>query len=391
MPGSDSSSNHLVPPTGIEATPLATSPGCTSASTPARPPSPSTSPSTTSSSRTIAPAGSATNGNAAEHGNIAAITTATGTTSSQPAPGPSSHDSTSPDPRLGSNGTDPPAGPTVKQDWTPTWLRSRYLAGFFVATLSLISAIIVLMILSRNWKGITQVKGSGTDFFSYEIGIGLSWTSLPVLIFSGYGMAYLAVVNASGDRQPYVELYDEEGQEEGASFESSISLDYRSHNMFTKVWFAFKRRHLLLLIGFILAPVVTLFQTSLASHFFEAIDVIQSRPASVSVNTQFDSKGFTPRSQLIPIFELVTSTLIYGASAFPWTMSQYSFQNFSKPTFSERMVKSNNFSIKTTAYFAELDCKALRYNVDYTLTNASDTGVLELKGRDRGCPLSALF
>jgi hypothetical protein len=249
-------------------------------------------------------------------------------------------------------------------------------------TVGTIGAIATLSIISNRRQGIARVTGKTITIANYQVGPGLAWTTLPVFLFSLYGMAFGAVVGACADRQPYVELFD---QGDGASLEQSILLDYRAYNFVTKPWKAGRRKHPLLVVAFIFAPIVTILLSSVAAHLLYATAVTTTVPRAVTKATAFNQTGFTARTDLVPIFDIVSSTRVYGGAAPDWTTFEYSMQDFSNPTVPREAFGSANFSVETMAYSATLNCSVLDRS-QFTLTPG--LGAWNFEATDRGCQLS---
>jgi hypothetical protein len=109
------------------------------------------------------------------------------------------------------------------------------------------------------------------------------------------------------------------------------------------------------------------------------------REKGTSIVAATDRTGFTARRDLVPIFDIVSSTRVYGGAAPDWTTFEYSMQGFSNPTVPREAVGSANFSVETMAYSATLDCSVLDRS-QFTLTPGLDGWNFE--ATDRGCQLS---
>ena len=276
-------------------------------------------------------------------------------------------------------GTNPP----VPKEWISIWLRLPVLISLFLLTIGALAAIVGLVIISNQRNGIAQVSNRAIPIANYKVGPGLAWTTLPVFLFSLYNLAFKAVIAALSDRQPYVELWD---RGDGAPVKQSILLDYRVCPIFLKPWLAMRRKHPLLVVGFFFSA-IDLLLASLAAHLFEATAVATSGLSIVTQNTSSNQAGFTYKTDLVPVFDLVLATLVYGGIYPDWTTSKYSFQNFSTPAIPPAAIQSSNFSALTMAYSAELDCSILNES-QYSV--APFTGGWNFTAVDRGCPLSYL-
>jgi hypothetical protein len=208
-----------------------------------------------------------------------------------------------------------------EKEWVSKWLWSRVLVLFFLITIVIIAAIVALCVISEQQNGVVPVTVSQRNTIAnYELGISLTWTTLPVFLLTLFGMTFSAIMNACSSRQPYVELWN---QAKGATSEQSILLDYQACNLFERLWRAMKLRHPLLFVGFIFVPIVNLFLPSLAAHLFDPVIVAKTLPGIVTQNTTFNSSGITAQTDLAPIFDIVLSTLVYSAVPLLWTTPNY--------------------------------------------------------------------
>ena len=224
----------------------------------------------------------------------------------------------------------PPMANPSEMEWRDNWLHPGRLAVLFLVTLGIIGTIATCSVISREKNGIVQVSDSTITIDNYKVGPALAWTTLPVFLITLYGMAFGAVVAACSSRQPYAELWAQD-QDSGSPLNQSILLDYRAHSMWTQPWVAIKNKHLLLVIAIIFASIVNLLLTSLAAHLFDSVIVDTSVPRTVMQNTTFNPSGFTYRTDLVPIFDIVSSTLVYRGTPPAWTTSSYSMLTFPIP------------------------------------------------------------
>lgn len=228
------------------------------------------------------------------------------------------------------------------------------------------------------------MRSSPFAFANFSIRLGFLWTSIPVLLFNLYNLWFKAVVTACADRQPYVELYR---QNDGASFDQSVLLDYRAPWAIKKPWIAIKRKHPLLLIGFIFSYVLTVALNSLAAHLLVADTVVTTFPSQVAQDTAFNQSGFGARSDLVSIFDVVSSTLIFGGTFPAWTTSKYCLERFPSPTIPKATKGTGNFSVEISAYSANLSCVILNPS-NYTLNFNETQSQWDFTAEDRGCSSS---
>jgi hypothetical protein len=272
------------------------------------------------------------------------------------------------------------------EEWKDGWLRPPTLAAMFLVTIGLIRTIPALCVLSTQRNGIAQVNDSVVTIIKYAVRPALAWASLPVFLVTLYGLAFAAVVAACSTRQSYVELRTE-NEESGAGINQSILLDYNFYWSFRQPCIAWKNKHSLLIVAFTFTPIAKVILPSLTAHLFNATIVNTDVSSVVTQNTTFDPSRFTYRTDLVPIFDIFSSTLVYGGISPAWTTFNYSIMNFSNPPIPRRSTRSSNFSVNTTAYSANLDCVVLDES-QYSLTLTSDGQGWQFQGLDRGCPLT---
>jgi Protein of unknown function (DUF3433) len=220
-------------------------------------------------------------------------------------------------------------------------------------------------------------------------GRGLLWTALPATLFSLYKIGFDMVVSASAERQPFVELYGTD--EHGASAETSILLDYRSMSPVKGWLIAFRNKHYLLGFCFLLSLVLQLGVTPLSSHLLTADSIVSNSSVTVTQDTFFDSEtGFTAETDISPILDSVAATRIDGGDPPPWTDLDQAFQSFSIPDFPHDTDSLTNFSVKTTAFSASLDCSIINSSQYETRLrqDGSESGTLFFSAMDRGCQLN---
>jgi Protein of unknown function (DUF3433) len=274
------------------------------------------------------------------------------------------------------------------KEWKDDWLRLPRLAFLFLITIALCGTLPALCVLSRERNGLLQVSDAPITIVKYVVSPALAWTSLPVLLVTLYGMALASVVTAALTRQPYVELWAE-NEGNGSGLKQSILLDYKSYWLGKQLWVALKNRHLLLFVAITFTSIAKILLPSLTAHLFDATVVSTEVASVVTQNTSFNDTGFTYRTDLVPIFDIVSSTLVYGGIPPVWTTFNYSILNFSNPAIPKGNTGPNNFSVNTMAYSANLNCTVLD-KTQYNLTpNAQGW---QFQGADdRGCPLTEAF
>lgn len=237
-----------------------------------------------------------------------------------------------------------------------------------LVTVFLIGAVIGLAVFSRNNHGIASadlsLEVSTSVIPDFEIGIGLLWTFLPVLIFEIYALTVAAVVKAAAVRQPYIELREQgENQHWGAAAEKSILLDYQSYWPPLAPVKALRYNHYMLAFGFTIMLLLNLILTSLASHLFFATSISLSRGVDVQRAFTFASPlnddAFGYQDSLTPTMDIVASTLIYGDKPIAWTTLNESFLPVSLEQSKGSAAVPKNLTVPAVAYSVSMDCKVL--------------------------------
>ena len=121
---------------------------------------------------------------------------------------------------------DEDANSAPPKHYIATWLKKRTLIPMIIVTASMIGAIIALCVVSAVKRGLARVDDRSITLANFQVGLGLTWTSLPTFLFTIYGLLIRAIMKAIGTRQPFVELWD---QDLGAPAEKSVLLDYNAY------------------------------------------------------------------------------------------------------------------------------------------------------------------
>ena len=258
------------------------------------------------------------------------------------------------------------------------WLRKRTLISVIIVTAFMIGALIALCVVSARKRGFTSVDDRSITFINFQVALGLTWTFLPSLIFTSYGIVIRGIMKAIGTRQPFVELCD---QGLGAPAEKSIFLDYYAYPFYEQWFKAIKNKHHLVASGIKIAW-TTHVAASLAARLFTPVLVSRDFERTVQQESNFNNSAFLASSDIATVLDTVASTQIYGGELPPWTTSTYSLLNFTEPKVSSGTIGLSNFSIATTAYSADVDCVALPSS-QFTLTSQGQGWLFEAV--DRGC------
>jgi hypothetical protein len=267
-------------------------------------------------------------------------------------------------------------------------LRYPFLIFLIVVTVLFAAGIIILTVSSHKNSGFASVSTPSGRLADFIWGRGLLWTALPAILFSIYRIPVDMAVSAMADRQPFAELH--RSRQPAASAEVSVLLDYRSISPF-KCWLvAFRNKHYLLGVCFLLSLVFQLGVTPLSSYLLTTNPIVSNTSTVVTQDTFFDSdEGFTATTDLRPVFDTVAATQIGGGNPPAWTDLNEAFQSFSTPMVTHDTISVTNFSAETEAFSASLDCSVLdpsQYDVRLRQDNP-DSGTLFFSATDRGCPL----
>ncbi|KIW70768.1 hypothetical protein PV04_03009 [Phialophora macrospora] len=269
------------------------------------------------------------------------------------------------------------------KEWTPFWLTPHGLLAFLLFDLGLMGGVVAVKVASHSRHGLADVSNSSKAVLNYQVGQSLWWTFFPVLIFQIFGLYFAAVVDALGERQPFVALR----RPGGSTTKTSILLDYRGKVAAVRPWTAVRNKHWMLSVSFLATLLVSLFLSSLASHLFIANTIPMVGTELTRLSSTFQPLDFGYDSDLTPVLDVVSSTLVYGGLFPAWTTSNKSFQSFDRPAMSLKPSTLASYVANTTAYSARLQCRSLAKG-EYVLDPAADGDGLTFGAQDHGCDFS---
>ena len=278
------------------------------------------------------------------------------------------------------------------KEWKSWKIRGGTLLSLSFVTICMIAAILALDTYARANSGFKVATSQSNAFASFIWQKGYLWTILPTLLFSIYRILIDAIVSASSDRQPFVEL----GREEGSSPEKSVLLDYRTYSPGQREYRAFRNKHYHLLLAFILSFVLGVAVLPLSAHLLFELNTTIRSTVTVQQDTFFDSTGgYSLSIDLLPIYDTVAATLIYGGSYPAWTDSSNAYQPFSIPPTVRDGTQSANVTAVISAQSASLSCVDLdaqehNLSVRYTPSSTAE-GEIFVTAIDRGCPININF
>jgi hypothetical protein len=267
--------------------------------------------------------------------------------------------------------------------------------------ISIIVTIIVLDRLSARNGGIVTVPNIEPSSSILSLLVtpkirqyyGLLWTSLPSFIFTLYSLTWAAVVAASYERQPFIEL------RRGGNARRTIMLDYRAYPGFYNWVLAFMHDHIHIGCAMLLNLIVSVAVVPLSAHLFVALASTHQSSVSLSFATQYNDSLTIARTNLQPFIDIATAVHAYGSTPPAWMTTEYAFAPFSTTTTTSSSSRgsSANLSATTDAYSAYLDCQALdsgSYMVSYDdqgTEQGNDVGTVTIEFSDRSCSVQLLL
>ncbi|KAK3368815.1 hypothetical protein B0T24DRAFT_680890 [Lasiosphaeria ovina] len=297
----------------------------------------------------------------------------------------------------------------------PLSLRETGLGANIALQLAILSGIVALWIVSSKRNGIVAVPDTPSSLFDSS-GVSMStarlwtyallWTFLPTFILSRYRDCFGGVLDELKSSQPTMELCSPSGawdptchapgcgkehrwegkwelytplrflpvivkyhhrmirkRRQRATPQQTILLDYGSLGYSLPIynaWRALRNRHFL-----VAACMLVKSALSVASALASSILAVATVVTSVSVTLHADSYVFdswdlsstySNTTSLRPAFDLVSATVVNGASPLAWMTPSHSFRPF-YGDFSPETLSS--VTALTTAYSATLDCDIL--------------------------------
>ncbi|KAK4444801.1 hypothetical protein QBC34DRAFT_414352 [Podospora aff. communis PSN243] len=287
-----------------------------------------------------------------------------------------------------------------EKPWSPWQLqRHRGLAGLLAVQILTITTINLLLGLSFQQSGFITVPdppsflANNPDLTKALWSSGFMWTFFPTLWMQGYGMFWDSVTDAMAERQPFVSMGSSKPQEK----KQGPTLEYQSHSSWTNVFRAFKHRHKTLGVFLALSLLWGVVCVPLTSFLFTDVPVVFNNTELVLQPKRFNGFGFSVKTDMRQILEVVSATEIYDANRLPWTTGTFAFPPFYPPdNIMQALDKdSNNMTISTVAYSASLDCQQLftttapsgeeRY--DYAFNSSKNLYTFPVI-QDRGCKIT---
>jgi hypothetical protein len=251
-----------------------------------------------------------------------------------------------------------------------------------------ISLVIIIIALERissmrnGLRSVPRISASTVSPFSISniLNYGLLWTALPSFVLSAYRTMWEVVVDASAERQPFVELT--KPRPEAANAKLTIMLDYASMAAVRSWWRAFRNGHFHLGFAMVLTFAISLGVVPLSAYLFVSAPSMTNSTTPLSSSTAFNDSAFTAKSNLQLAFNLAAAIRIYESPPPAYMTPEYAFAPFNTTS-----TTSGNITIPTYAYSAYLDCQEIANNsAGYSATYSPlDGGTVMFSFNDRGC------
>ncbi|KIW00561.1 uncharacterized protein PV09_07915 [Verruconis gallopava] len=268
--------------------------------------------------------------------------------------------------------------------WKSSLLKKRTLIPMVLLEVGIIVTILVLERLSASHNGITSVRSvPSIPILNFSItniswSYGLLWTALPAFLMTLYRMAWDAVVNATADRQPFLELSHTEA--EASNMRKTVMLDYRNYPSWYSWAIAFSRGHCIIGMAMLLSIVLSVAVVPLTSHLLAASSTFISAPINLTSSNSFDDQAVNAQTDLQAAINIAGAVSVFDATPPPWSTDQYAFDPFN----TSDVAKVGNITANVTAYSALLDCRVLTGS-DISVT--SSDGTVTVQGIDRDCSM----
>jgi hypothetical protein len=281
------------------------------------------------------------------------------------------------------------------KEWRSWKIQFPWLVGQFIVLLAIIITIITLDQISRNNYGFTAL-GNAPWFLASDPGVdqaiwqqGLLYTALPAFFMTLYRAAWDSTVSHMAERQPYVELRNEQGRPAA----QTLLLDYKAESSLL-VWItAFKNGHLLLGACMLSSAVLTIFVIPLVSFMFTPNSFTLETPFPLHFETSYDKMTWIPTPDIFdqrPALEIAAGIKLRNAPQYPWTQDIYALPKFAP----NAEVNDGSMIVNTAALYSTLDCVVLAEG-DYNQTiippeeSGAPTTVINVDAWDRGCVTSS--
>jgi hypothetical protein len=238
---------------------------------------------------------------------------------------------------------------TEPKEWKPFSLRIYCTIGLLLTEVGIIVAIIALERRSAQNNGLATVPQIQSGFISHLSVISLVWTTLPTLLMVLYRLGWDVIVNATAERQPYIDLNRSES--DAYTVDRTIMMDYRSYPIFKNWRIVFRKKQYLILIAMVLNTVLSIALVPLTSHLLVAAPAVIATSFNTSIPNIFDATHLIDLD-IQPSLSMSSATLAFNASSPPWTTVKFSFEPFDLG----QVEGAKNYTVPVNAYYTQLDC-----------------------------------
>ncbi|KAH8668569.1 hypothetical protein BX600DRAFT_510655 [Xylariales sp. PMI_506] len=299
-----------------------------------------------------------------------------------------------------------PTGHTLRQvsNWKTRKLRWPFAFLVISFEIAMIAVVVFLEQKSTKENGILTVSSLGVDSADADtlisdmtkfglssavsqdgagLGYGLLWTTLPVIVMTLYRYAWDAIVDATAERQPYVELARDRSR--AANARHTIMLDYRSYPVLYNWAVAFKNGHYLISFSKLLSLVLSTILVPLTAYLFIVMSIKMPSETTINITSVFNDQLVNAQTEFQTPMNIAASILGFGANPLSWSTPEYAFAGFTVDDLS----LVGNITTNATAYSAYLDCEIKSLGSDYSIVPPND-GSITIEGSDRGCDMPSI-
>jgi hypothetical protein len=211
------------------------------------------------------------------------------------------------------------------------------------------------------------------------------WTLVPGVLTALLSIGYSALVTATAERQPYVELYRPlKHKRSRRSAKLTLLLDYSSQAIFYSWYIAFRNRHFVLGTGILLQLLASIFIVPLSNNLFRTKAAAHASPSEVYSISALDIPSLRLSTDLQPALDVTSAVHSYNAATPTWMTRNTAI----RPFFQIEPSRQGNISVDTSVYAAKLDCELIpRDEIRVHPASASDgeSGDVLIEFTDREC------
>lgn len=281
------------------------------------------------------------------------------------------------------------AMPPKRVQWRSIVLRPGIVFLLLLAEVSLITAIIVLWVVSHIHAGFINVgfRGYGSALFSVQgaldRGQPLLWTTLPVVVLTLYRLFREAIVTALVVETPFIELH-KSSSIRPTKIRKSIYVDYRTSLSIVAWYKALQNSHTFLGLCMLFSFVVSIALVPLAGGLFTEGEELTATNATFNLLSTLNTTADISIVDYGRLFDFVSASWIYTAPYPSGTDGRFSLPRIA-PT---KNLKNYTISLPATTSQLSLDCIVIS---DATITTKTETDNIALRAfsaTDRDCSIS---